>query len=183
LKRIRLANGEAIIPENLEEINKSVIKTELNVITLRNMIEQYQTFYRTICDPENVNNQKYTKIMEVDYSIQRFRAGLISNIKGALVILDQNDIHTDIVDSIRSNVTNYDDKLYFDESIKIDDKKMLEVQSLAGNIINKPYQDWMYKEKTKIRQIFTEDAKKTWNSIKQPAGQATKIAPDLFTIH
>jgi hypothetical protein len=55
-----------------KKLNKNVIKTELNVITLRNMIEQYQTFYRTICDPENVNNRKYTKIMEDDYSIQRF---------------------------------------------------------------------------------------------------------------
>jgi hypothetical protein len=121
--------------------------------------------------------------MEDDFSINRFRAGLIANIRGALTILEQNEIHTDIIDEIRSNVTNFVDSLYFDESIKIDDMTMLEVQSLAENIIGKTYQDWMYKEKTKIRYNFAEDAKRTWNRIKQPAGQATKIEPGVFVEH
>jgi hypothetical protein len=82
--------------------------------------------------------------MEDDYSIQRFWAGHISNRRVALVILERNDIHPDVFDSIRSNVTIYVDKLYFDESIMIDDMKILEVQSLAENIIIKPYQDWIY---------------------------------------
>jgi hypothetical protein len=38
-------------------------------------------------------------------------------------------------------------------------------------------------EKTKIRYNFAEDAKRTWNRIKQPAGQATKIKTEAFANH
>jgi hypothetical protein len=41
----------------------------------------------------------------------------------------------------------------------------------------------MANEKTKICYNFTEDAKRTWNRIKQPAGQATKIKSDNFANH
>jgi hypothetical protein len=47
-------------------------------------------------------------------------------------------------------------------------------------IIEKPYKDWMAKDKTKIRYNFAEDIKRTWNRIKQPAGQSTKIPSDIF---
>jgi hypothetical protein len=39
------------------------------------------------------------------------------------------------------------------------------------------------KEKTKIRYNFSEDAKRTWNGIKQPSGQAIKIVANIFTDH
>jgi hypothetical protein len=38
----------------------------------------------------------------------------------------------------------------------------------------------MFKEKLKIRYNFTEDAKITWNGIKQPVGQAMKIKKENF---
>jgi hypothetical protein len=38
-------------------------------------------------------------------------------------------------------------------------------------------------QKTKIRYNFAENAKRTWNRIKQPAGQATKIEPEVFADH
>jgi hypothetical protein len=41
----------------------------------------------------------------------------------------------------------------------------------------------MMKEKTKIRYNFAEDAKRTWNRIKQTCGQATKIKPEVFKEH
>jgi hypothetical protein len=46
-----------------------------------------------------------------------------------LAIIEQNEIHTDIIDGIRRNVTNFVDSLYFDVSIKIDDMKILEIQA------------------------------------------------------
>jgi hypothetical protein len=39
------------------------------------------------------------------------------------------------------------------------------------------------KEKTKIRYNYAEDAKRTWNRIKQTCGQATKIKPEVFKEH
>jgi hypothetical protein len=41
----------------------------------------------------------------------------------------------------------------------------------------------MAKEKIKIRYNFAEDAKRTWNKIKQTAGQASKIKPEIFKGH
>jgi hypothetical protein len=41
----------------------------------------------------------------------------------------------------------------------------------------------MYIEKTKIRCNFHEDAKRIWNRVKQSAGQATKITPNVFADH
>jgi hypothetical protein len=52
LNSIRLANGEEIATDNFEEINSQVIKAEVNVITLRNLVERYQILYRSICAPE-----------------------------------------------------------------------------------------------------------------------------------
>jgi hypothetical protein len=41
----------------------------------------------------------------------------------------------------------------------------------------------MMKEKTKNRYNFAEDAKRTWNRIKQTYGQATKIKSEIFKEH
>jgi hypothetical protein len=88
-----------------------------------------------------------------------------------------------ILDKIKSSITNYVDRLDFDADFKIGGMEMIEVQSLAENIVRRPYQDWVYKEKTKIRHNFSDDAIRTWNRIKQSAGQATKIAPEIFEDH
>jgi hypothetical protein len=144
-----LANGEEIVTENFEKINKNVVKAEINVITLRNLIEQYQVLYRTIFNSNNVTNEKFKAIMDDDYSVKRFRAGLISNIRGAIILLEQNDIQPDIINQIKENVKNYVDNLYFDEGVKVDEMGMIEVQRMAENIIEKHYRDCMCREKDK----------------------------------
>jgi hypothetical protein len=58
-----------------------------------------------------------------------------------------------------------------------------EISCLAEGILEKPYRDWLAKEKTKIRYNFAEDAKRTWNRIKQTAGQATTIEPEILKDH
>jgi hypothetical protein len=47
LNAVKLANGEEIVTENFEEM-KNVIKAEINVIILRNLIEQCQVLYITL---------------------------------------------------------------------------------------------------------------------------------------
>jgi hypothetical protein len=56
-----------------------------------------------------------------------------------------------------------------DPNFKIGTSQMEEIQCTAEGIIEKPYKDWMAKEKTKIRYNFAEDAKRTRNQIKQGA--------------
>jgi hypothetical protein len=58
-----------------------------------------------------------------------------------------------------------------------------EISCLAKGILEKPYRKWLAKEKTKIRYNFAEDAKRTWNRIKQTAGQVTTIEPEIFKDH
>jgi hypothetical protein len=132
---MRLANGEEIVTENFEEINKNVVKANINVITLRNMIEQYQVLYRTIFDSYGINNEKFRRIIDDDYSLNRFRTGLISNIKGAIIILEQNDFRSNLIENIKENIRGLVDNMDFNQEIKIDDKMMLEVQRVAENII------------------------------------------------
>jgi hypothetical protein len=125
------------------------------VITLRNLIEQYQTLYITILENQDAeNSDEFNNEMFSDDCIGRFRAALISNIRGALIILDQNEIKFTVFEGIRENISGYVDNYNFNVDVKIDDLTMLEVQRLAENIISKPYQDWIYKEKTKIRHNF-----------------------------
>jgi hypothetical protein len=121
-------------------------------------------------------DSSFKEIIYVDFSVRRYRSALLSNIRGALAILDQNEIKTEILEAIRMNISDYEDRLTFDQSIVVDKMLMLEIQSLAENIISKQYQDWMFKKKTKIRCNFAQDAKRTWNRIKQPVGQQTIIS-------
>jgi hypothetical protein len=65
------------------------------------------------------------------------------------------------MNSIKESIYSYVDRIDFSEVVKIDGLIMLEVQRLVENIISKPYQDWMFREKTKIRCNFAEDAKRT----------------------
>jgi hypothetical protein len=67
------------------------------------------------------------------------------------------------------------------KEMKEEDEQHLE--ELAERTIEGPYKEWMAKEKTKIRYNFPEDAKRTWNRIKQTCGQATKILPEKFKEH
>jgi hypothetical protein len=92
--------------------------------------------------------------MDDDFSVTRFSAGLISNIRSAIHILDENNIHTEVIDRIKENLKNYVDNLYFDIKVVVERKEILEIQGLAESIIQKPYQEWMFKEKTKIRYNF-----------------------------
>jgi hypothetical protein len=71
LNAMKLANGEEIVTKNFEEINKNVVKAEVDIITLRNMIEQYQILYRTSFDPENVKSEKFKAILDDDYNVKR----------------------------------------------------------------------------------------------------------------
>jgi hypothetical protein len=57
--------------------------------------------------------------MECDFCAKRFRSGLISNIRGAIHILDENNIHTDVIDRIKENLKNYMNNLYFDEKVVV----------------------------------------------------------------
>jgi hypothetical protein len=68
--------------------------------------------------------------------------------------LDENNFHTDIIDRIKENLKNYVDNLYFGEKVVVERMEMLEIQVLAESIIQKPYQEGKFKEKTKIRYNF-----------------------------
>jgi hypothetical protein len=60
LNTIRLSNGEEIITENYEEIIRNVIKSEMNAIVLRNILEQYQL----LLDIFNIRESAINKIMD-----------------------------------------------------------------------------------------------------------------------
>jgi hypothetical protein len=54
LNSIKLSNSEEMATENYEEINSKVIKSKINIIILKNILERYQllfnTFYETHMD-------------------------------------------------------------------------------------------------------------------------------------
>jgi hypothetical protein len=160
-------------------MNKQVIKAEMNIIVMRNVVENYQTLARSFEKHKDDELPEYG----IDTCIGRYRSAWASNIRGGLEILGQNEITSDTLDKIKKNVGEYVDFNSVENVEVISDFDMLEIQRVAENIIRKPYQDWMYKEKTKIRYNFAEDAKRTRNRIKQPAGQAMKISPDIFAEH
>jgi hypothetical protein len=62
-------------------------------------------------------------------------------------------------------------------------KKEEELNELAVETLEIPYREWMMKEKTTIRYNYAENAKRTWNMIKQMCGQATKIKREVFKEH
>jgi hypothetical protein len=64
-----------------------------------------------------------------------------------MIILEQNDIRSGLIENIKENIRSLVDIMYFNQEIKIDDKMMLEVQRVAKNFIQKPYQDWRYRKK------------------------------------
>jgi hypothetical protein len=125
LNTIKLSNGEEIVTEDFEEINRNVIRSEINIITLRNMLVLYQVLFRTIADPKNIYNAKYQEIMQNDDNVGRFRAELISYIREAFIILGQNNIQSQIIKMIRENIINYVDRFYFDVSKEIREDDML----------------------------------------------------------
>jgi hypothetical protein len=78
------------------------------------------------------------------------------------------------------------DRRYIDNNSileKMSEKAEEELNELAVKTLEIPYREWMMKEKTKIRYNYAEDAKRTWNRIKQASGQATKIKPEIFKDH
>jgi hypothetical protein len=68
--------------------------------------------------------------------------------------LEQNDFRSNLIENIKENIRGLVDNMDFNQEIKIDDKMMLEVQRVTENIIRNPYQDWMYREKTRLEVIL-----------------------------
>jgi hypothetical protein len=157
LNTIKLSNGEEIITENYEEMNKIVIKAEMDIIILRNVVENYQSFARSFEKHDDDELPKYGP----DSCVDAFRAAWASNIRGGLELLRRDEITSATLDKIKKNVDVFVDFLNIEEKEKLDELDLLEIQRVAENTIKKPYQDWMYKEKTKIRYNFAEDAKRT----------------------
>jgi hypothetical protein len=121
--------------------------------------------------------------MDDDYSVNRFRAGLISNIRGTIIILEQNDIRSDLIENIKENIRSFVDNTYFNQEIKIDDKMMLEVQRVAEKLSINRIRIGCTRKTSKIRSNFEEDTKRIWICIKRSAGQATKIDLEIFADH
>lgn len=115
MNAINLSNKEEIIAEKYEEINNKVIKSEINVKILRNMLERYQILFNTFYDTQIVKNLKLKEIVEDEDSIWRFRAGLSSNIRGVWEIQYSNEIHTEVMDKIEKNVLEFTDTFNFQE--------------------------------------------------------------------
>jgi hypothetical protein len=63
------------------------------------------------------------------------------------------------------------------------EKEEDELSELGVEVLEISSREWMAKEKTKVRYIYAEDAKRTWNRITQTCGQATKIKPKNFKEH
>jgi hypothetical protein len=156
---IRLSNGEEIRTENVEEINSNVIKAEMSAVMLRSVTGQYQVFYDTFVNQSSND--------EIDQDIIRYRSALASNLRGGLTVLGNEGISSKVNNNINSDVYQYSD---WDEAPNFDyGVAEEEISCIAENIIEKLYREWMAKEKTKIRYNFAEDAKRTWNRIKQTA--------------
>jgi hypothetical protein len=65
--------------------------------------------------------------LDDDYSAKRFRTGLISSIRGAIVILEENGIRSDFINTIKESICSYIDRIDFSEAVKIDGLMMFEV--------------------------------------------------------
>jgi hypothetical protein len=74
---------------------------------------------------------------------------------------------------------DYDGKLFY----KLGTGQEEEINCMVEEIIEKPNREWMGKIKTKIRYNFAEDPKKTWNRLKQTAGQVITVSPEEFKNH
>jgi hypothetical protein len=97
-------------------------------------------------------------------------------------ILEESNLMSIIIGKIKESieqVVDYDGRPTF----KFDDNQEEEIDRIAEEVLKKPYREWMAKEKTKIRYNIAEDAKRTWNKIKQTTGQTSKIKPDEFKNH
>jgi hypothetical protein len=110
----------------------------------------------------------------------QFRAGLTTNIRGALEILSNNIIHSNVIDKISENILCFTDNLIL-PNFPIGEMEMDVIQGKLNKLLKTPYKDMMVREKNKIWYNFAEDAKKIWNQIKQPAEQTTKINSEIFT--
>jgi hypothetical protein len=140
-------------------------------------VEDYITFWRTFHDEDG-----FEYAGEIDPAVIRVRVTAASNIRGVLELFEKEQFNFEIFDRIRENVINYteEDKI---PKLRLDEKNIESIYQFACDILEAPYKEWMVKERFKVRANFAEDAKRTWNRIKQTAGQATKIRPEAFKEH
>jgi hypothetical protein len=186
---IRLSNGKEIRTENIAEINSNVIKAEMCAMNIRSVIENYKLLNRTFAfekeDERHGKKEEQPKVEHVWQNVEtadRFRANCAENVCGNVIAIERYGTHNDLLERLRWKA---DEFIAFNGG-KIDplsESKEEELEVLAERTIEAPYKEWMAKEKTKIRYNFAEDAKRTWNRIKQTCGQATKIKPETFKEH
>jgi hypothetical protein len=98
---------------------------------------------------ENAN----LKRIENDYDIYRYKAALASNIRGALTILKEENINSNVINQIQDSIERYSNYVK-DLNFKIETSHREEIQCIADEIIVKPYKKWMAKEKNKIKIQF-----------------------------
>jgi ribosomal protein S8 len=139
---VRLPNGEEIETDNAQELNSKVIEAEMNALVLRGVIEKYQTLFSSF-------KTKASIIEEVDMDrVIRFSANVAANLRGALTILEKKEIKSEVIDKIRAEVLKFSD---WNEVPKFAYKEEHEeeISCLAEAILEKPYREWLAKEKNK----------------------------------
>jgi hypothetical protein len=184
---IRLSNGKEIRTENITEINTNVIKAEMSAISIRAVIENYKMLYRSIFEVEfgfkygHEKNPKPEIVWDDEKVIDRHRANWAENVCCNAIMIENYGIQDEIILKLKAAANDYISKNGYIKELSGEEEQHLE--ELAERTIEGPYKEWMMKEKTKIHYNFAEDAKRTWNRIKQICGQATKILPQKFKEH
>jgi hypothetical protein len=74
LNIIRLSIDEEIVTENYVEINSNVIKSENNIIILRNMLELCQILQHAFCEFDEIREKIDKNIVKDKDSLRRFKA-------------------------------------------------------------------------------------------------------------
>jgi hypothetical protein len=112
VNRIKLSNDEEIITENYSKINNKVIKAEMNAIVLRNMFEQFQILLRALfLDKETLLAENQDFEVSSEEELDRVRTELALNIRGALSILENENINSTVIDNVGSTMKDYTENL------------------------------------------------------------------------
>jgi hypothetical protein len=128
---VRLQNGEEIETDNAQELNSKVIRAELSAIILRGVVENYQTLFGSFST--NVENAEEDNMDRV----RSFRANLAANLRGALTILERDEIKSEVIEKIRAEVLKYSD---WNETPSFNYEEMHEdeISCIAEGILEKP---------------------------------------------
>jgi hypothetical protein len=187
---VRKAIDEGKPSVDVQKLESEIMKVHTDVDIIRKFLRDYNHLQQIILmergdriAEEEYFNLVYPNGQPIEIKdIDRWKLNLVDNMYGAMVKLKTTQLARNDLNELFINFCNFNNRDGFNTDI-LNEEILDNINAAIEKYEKEPFLKWNYNLKTKSRNNFAEDPKRTWNKIKMAASLPSEIKTEQFSNH